>query len=506
MSEHFKVKSLPGLNISDLPEMFAGHVPVDPNGEDNLFFWLLPSRSVVRSKKTILWLNGGPGCSSFDGALMEVGPYSLTGELSFKVNPGAWNEKANLLFVDQPVGTGFSYTEGSRYLHELDEMSTHFIAFLTGFFQSFPELEKSEIYISGESYAGQFIPYIAKAVLTRNEGRGENQAPWLLKGLLIGNGWIDPEAQYESYLPYMLEQGLLSANAGNYGALQKQLGLCRTAIQMRGNQINVPECEKVLADALELSTREARDKSCINMYDIRLRDSFPECGMNWPPTVQFLEPYLRRTDVMQAFNLNHKFSKPWVECSGAVSAAMRAKHSLPAVYLLPDLLKHMRVLLFSGDKDLICNHLGTEALIAAMEWGGSMGIDADLKPWFVDGKEAGKIQTAKNLTYTLLYNASHMVPYDKPYTSRTMLHNFIFETFEIGYEEILSDGDAVENEHPKVVNHGNGNAGTSQVYVGFVIAFILLAFILLFRQLRHRSRIVRREETDIMLERLSFDS
>lgn len=80
-----------------------------------------------------------------DGALMEVGPYRLKDEETLEYNKGSWDEFANLLFVDQPVGTGFSYANTDSYLHELDEMSTHFMIFLSKFFDMFPEYERDDV-------------------------------------------------------------------------------------------------------------------------------------------------------------------------------------------------------------------------------------------------------------------------------------------------------------------------------------------------------------------------
>ena len=104
-----------------------------------------------------------------DGALMEIGPYRLKDDHTLVENEGSWHEFANVLFVDQPVGTGFSYVNTNHYLHELGEMADHFTIFLTKFFKLFPEYEADDIYISGESYAGQHIPYIEDAIHKRNE-------------------------------------------------------------------------------------------------------------------------------------------------------------------------------------------------------------------------------------------------------------------------------------------------------------------------------------------------
>lgn len=89
--------------------------------------------------RTVLWLNGGPGCSSMDGALMEIGPYRINEDETLRYNDGSWDEFANVLFVDNPVGTGFSYVDGDSYVHELDEMADQMITFLEKWFALFPE-------------------------------------------------------------------------------------------------------------------------------------------------------------------------------------------------------------------------------------------------------------------------------------------------------------------------------------------------------------------------------
>lgn len=121
------------------------HVEVDPENNGNLFFWHFQNRHIANRQRTVIWLNGGPGCSSMDGALMEVGPYRTKNDQTLEYNEGSWDEFANMLFVDQPVGTGFSYVNTDSYIHELGEMSAHFVIFLEKFFELFPEYENDDV-------------------------------------------------------------------------------------------------------------------------------------------------------------------------------------------------------------------------------------------------------------------------------------------------------------------------------------------------------------------------
>ena len=124
---------------------FNRHIGVNSEHHGNLFFWHFQNRHIANRQRTVIWLNGGPGCSSMDGALMEVGPYRLKDNEHLVYNDGAWDEFANLLFIDNPVGTGFSYVDTDSYLHELTEMANHMVIFLEKFFDMFPEYQENDV-------------------------------------------------------------------------------------------------------------------------------------------------------------------------------------------------------------------------------------------------------------------------------------------------------------------------------------------------------------------------
>ncbi|KAK0626294.1 pheromone-processing carboxypeptidase KEX1 [Immersiella caudata] len=424
------VHSLPGAPEGPLLKMHAGHIEVTPEHNGNMFFWHFQNKHIANKQRTVIWLNGGPGCSSEDGALMEIGPYRLKDQNTLVYNDGSWNEFANIMFVDNPVGTGFSYVDTDSYVHELDEMANQFVTFLEKWFALFPEYEHDDLYFAGESYAGQYIPYIAKAILDRNK-KGSTQHKWSLAGLLIGNGWISPKEQYEAYLQYGYARGIVQKNSDVANKLEVQHRICQKELAI--NEVDRSSCEAVLQEMLRLTAKPGPNGKlqCYNMYDIRLRDEFPACGMNWPPDLTSVTPYLRRKDVTDALHVNAAKNTGWHECDGAVGTQFRATKSRPSVELLPDILKEIPVILFSGAEDLICSHLGTEALISNMAWNGGRGFElspgtwAPRRAWTFEGEEAGFWQTARNLTYVLFNNSSHMVPFDYPRRTRDMLDRFM---------------------------------------------------------------------------------
>lgn len=212
-------------------------------------------------------------------------------------------------------------------------------------------------------------------------------------------------------------------------------------------------------DILRLSQNGGR---CYNMYDVRLDDSYPSCGMNWPPDLKDVKPYLRRKDVTNALHVNKDKQTGWTECSGEVGSNFKTRTSKPSIQLLPDLLQHMPVVLFSGDQDLICNHLGTEEMIHNMKWNSGQGFElspgtwAPRRDWTFEGEPAGIYQEARNLTYVLFYNSSHMVPFDYPRRSRDMLDRFMnVDIASIGGKPTDSRIDGEKGVQTSVGGHPN---------------------------------------------------
>ncbi|CAF4070502.1 unnamed protein product [Rotaria sp. Silwood2] len=376
--------------------MHAGYLPVDPKHHGALFFWHFASKYTSDKPRTVIWFNGGPGSSSLIGAWAEIGPFRFQDENTIIENNGSWHMFVNLLFVDQPVGTGFSYIDTDALIHELDEMANQFLSFLDRYIEVFPELLQNDIYLAGESFAGQYIPYIAKEILTK-------RSKLKLRGLLIGNGWIDPVTIYESYLPFAVANNLVKNNSVLYNDISNQLRICQRALS---KEVHVFEEEcylimnQILSDGAMNNHYTRKEKGrCVNVYDVRLDDTWPHCGTNWPPEMKYLTLYLHRQDVMSHIHVDSRKSE-WARFSYSIFKTFRAYHSEPSVKLLPDLLQKIPIVLYSSEYDLICNHWATEKMIDTMTWNNRTGFDmgngtlAPLVPWIVDNEPVGLIRTA----------------------------------------------------------------------------------------------------------------
>lgn len=318
-----------------------------------------------------------------------------------------------------------------------------------------------QLYIAGESYAGQHIPYVAQAILDRNARTNERK--WNLSGLVIGNGWISGPEQYLSYLQFAYKEGLITAGSDADKEIVAQQAICMRDLDNGGkDHVDTSSCERILTMILQYSQK---DDKCRNMYDVRLTDTYPSCGMNWPPDLEYVKPYLRRSDVTDALNINLDKKGGWVECNGQVGSAFSARQSKPAIKLLPGLLEKMPIVLFSGDKDLICNHIGTENLINNMEWNDGKGFEvspgvwAPRRDWTFENEAAGIWQSARNLSYVQFYNSSHMVPFDYPRRTRDMLDRFMqVDIASIGGTPSDSRIDGEKGLETSVGGHPNSTA------------------------------------------------
>ncbi|KAI5120253.1 hypothetical protein M0805_004589 [Coniferiporia weirii] len=177
--DYFLVKEpLPNVTFP-LSRGFAGNIGVNrenhPN--DTLFFWAFESKpgSLTASEDDCddtpwaIWLNGGPGASSLLGLLLENGPLHVTESGSMTPNNYSWDKLVDYVWVDQPVGTGFSTADSTGYVADEDQMGEDFVGFLTNLVKVFPSLAKRPLLLTGESYAGTYIPYIMKAIFSTEE-------------------------------------------------------------------------------------------------------------------------------------------------------------------------------------------------------------------------------------------------------------------------------------------------------------------------------------------------
>ncbi|KAJ2157796.1 hypothetical protein GGF46_004240, partial [Coemansia sp. RSA 552] len=407
---------------------YSGYV--DTAEDSHFFFWFFEARKAKRADAPIiLWMNGGPGCSSFTGLLMELGPCrAAQGGQGTEYNPYAWNEQAHVIFLDQPLNVGFSYGKGvsTSYAAGKDVYS-----FLQLFYHAFPEYAQSELHVFGESYAGHYVPATAKAIHEANLqfvedkslGRlsvAEQQKRVLpLVSIGVGNGLTDPLIQYKYYstmacnstYPPVLSQSQCDEMDGIYPTCARLIDACYRWQNSIACYPAEMYCNKMLIKY---------QQSGANPYDVRVPC---EGGGLCYPIMKDIEAYLNTPAIQKELGSD-------VDEFEACSQSTYSRFMLsgdwmrPYVREIPPLLEAgIRVLIFAGDADFICNWYGNKAWAEALEWSGHQQFASTRdEKWVVDGQSVGEARTHNNFSFLRVFGAGHMVPYDQPVAALDMIN------------------------------------------------------------------------------------
>lgn len=211
------VDSIPGYP-SNLPfRLQTGYVGVGEEEQVQLFYYFIESERDPKTDPLLLWLTGGPGCSALSGLVLETGPLnfdysdaSWRSEIpKFKLNPYSWTKAASIIFLDSPVGTGFSYATTSQGYYSDDiTASRHTYEFLRKWLLEHVEFQKNPLYIAGDSYSGITVPMVVQEVLNGNRAA---LGPLMnLKGYILGNPYTVIEDGLNSKYEFAHRVSLLS--------------------------------------------------------------------------------------------------------------------------------------------------------------------------------------------------------------------------------------------------------------------------------------------------------
>eukprot|EP00607_Mallomonas_marina_P002197 CAMPEP_0182437242 /NCGR_PEP_ID=MMETSP1167-20130531/84912_1 /TAXON_ID=2988 /ORGANISM="Mallomonas Sp, Strain CCMP3275" /LENGTH=643 /DNA_ID=CAMNT_0024630087 /DNA_START=54 /DNA_END=1985 /DNA_ORIENTATION=- len=181
-----EIISLPGWNNVLPSKHFSGYL--DGSRTSHLHYWLVLAETSPETSPLVVWFNGGPGCSSMDGFFYEHGPFEVdpSDYSVLKLRSSRWSSVANVLYIEAPVGVGFSYSDDHQYKLDDDRTALENRAALEDFFKKFPEFIGNDFYITGESYAGIYVPTLAQAILEGQDDGTYQGAK--LTGIAVGNG------------------------------------------------------------------------------------------------------------------------------------------------------------------------------------------------------------------------------------------------------------------------------------------------------------------------------
>jgi len=453
-----RITTLPGYTGSASPG-FSGYLHINGSASGttskHMHYWLVESLSedAVAIDTVSFWTNGGPGCSGLLGALTELGPFRPTADGKLVDNPYSWTKYSNFVFIEQPCGVGYSYSDDPDNDYKTDDAtsSNDFYATIQAFLVRFPQFSKSKVFLTSESYGGHYTATTAKVIVDKNT---EGKNPQInFGGFAVGNPDITSESTTPSMIQTWWGHQLLSQPLW-----ENYLSTC-----VESKKPNVQECEDLFLD-MYMKTKSLNPYALD--YPVCLADPSPFVAGRYgrmqrlallrnqlqhlspktkaamllddeyvPCEDDYMTTWLNSDNVKTALHV--KSDLEWVECSRSIhyNQLDGTKSMVPYYqYLLDGNDKYnIDILVYSGDDDSVCGTVGTQGWIYGV--GGEAKTGADWATWTVP-KDAGNSEAGqtggylvrfknKRFAFATVHGAGHEVPTYKPAAALFLFKSYI---------------------------------------------------------------------------------
>ncbi|KAK3359146.1 Alpha/Beta hydrolase protein [Lasiosphaeria hispida] len=428
----------------DAGESYAGSLPISssPSEESNLFFWFFPSTNPAAKKEIIIWLNGGPGCSSLEGFIQENGPILWQyGTYKPVANPWSWHTLTNMVWVDQPIGTGFS--TGKVTATSEEDVAKQFLGFWKNFIDTF-SMQGYKVYIAGESYAGRYCPYIANAMLDAKDPTYYNMSGMLMYSPVIAATPIQISVPIIPFVNYW--KGLFPFNdniRSDLHATDKKCGFSDYLDQYlvfppKGNLPSrlpgtdaqgqmLPVCDDIF---FSVYAAVSELNPCFDFYQVATTCPLLWDVMGFPGSFPYspagAQIYFDRADVKAAIHAPPNVT--WELCSSDDVFAGGDRSAPPILSVLPSVVDRTKnVIIGHGNLDMVLIGNGTLLALQNMTWGGKLGFQRrPTDPFYVPYSNIGTVGTdagagvfgttitERGLTFSGINLAGHMLPQYAP--------------------------------------------------------------------------------------------
>ncbi|CAN1811733.1 Serine carboxypeptidase 24 [Linum perenne] len=388
--EHDRISSLPGQPPVKFSQ-FSGYVTVNEEHGRALFYWLTEATSSSNNKPLVLWLNGGPGCSSVAyGGSEEIGPFRINKTTSsLFLNKYSWNTEANILFLESPAGVGFSYTNTTSNLQDSGDARTSqdALVFMLRWMSRFPQYKFRDFYIAGESYAGHYVPQLAKKI--HNYNKAHSKPIINLKGIMLGNAVTDNYYDGIGTVTYWWTHSMISDRS--YKSILDHCDF--------GEDKTSTKCDNAVSYAMN------REFGNIDQYSIYTPSCLhPKSGENGttsssssrflrydPCTESYAEKYYNRPDVQRAMHANVSGMIPykWTACS--------------------------------GDTDSVVPVTATRFSLSHL----NLTVKTRWYPWKSGNQVGGWTEEYEGLTFATVRGAGHEVPLFQPRRAFILFRSFL---------------------------------------------------------------------------------
>ncbi|KAL3835743.1 hypothetical protein ACJIZ3_010479 [Penstemon smallii] len=386
---------------------FSGYVSVDDNKERSLFYYFVEAEFDPASKPLVLWLNGGPGCSSLGvGAFSENGPFRPSGNNVLVRNEYSWNREANMLYLESPIGVGFSYSANSSSYDGVNDKITAWdnLVFLKNWFLKFPQYKDRSLYITGESYA-----------------------VYLLQ---LGNPVLEFATDFNSRAEFFWSHGLISDTT--YRVFTSACNYSRYVSEYYRSSLS-PICSRVMS----LVTTET--SKFVDKYDVTL----DVCISSVMSQTKVLNPqqvsetidvcvedetvnYLNRKDVQKALHARLIGVNRWLVCSNILDYEL-LDVEIPTINVVGRIIEEgIPVLVYSGDQDSVIPLTGSRELVHRLAQELKLTTTTTYRVWFAGKQVGGWTQVYGNiLSFATIRGASHEAPFSQPERSLVLFKAFL---------------------------------------------------------------------------------
>ncbi|GMI93754.1 serine carboxypeptidase-like 44 [Hibiscus trionum] len=434
-----QIGKLPGQPNVDFKQ-FSGYIDVDPIAGKSLFYYFVEAESDPINQPITIWLTGGPGCSSVGDGFVGVGPFITTNNaIGLKRNPYAWTKVSNVLFIDSPIGSGWSYSNTSGDYRVGDQSTSNdLLAFLLKWFEKYPTFKYRDLYIAGTSYAGHFVPNLANSLLEYNSQ--SHSFKFNIKGVALGNPVLrlklDLLAEHELYaskgmIPNKLYQKILRhcnrINEDNYSNNAAPWSKsCRRAMnksEMIAFNVTSVEGAKQRQFDIHRTPCDGKMEDLNSGKEVtKVVDGFDMCI---PFRTSF---YFNILQVQKAFHANRtNLGYPWMGClqkSGLVyKTTDKDIDMLPALKQI--LQQSVPITIFSGDEDGAIPMIGTFRHVEKLANDLNLNLTKN-EAWNQENKEQGWLYTFGDLlTFMTVKGANHHVPLSRPSQALFIFTNYV---------------------------------------------------------------------------------
>ncbi|EOQ99452.1 hypothetical protein E3P92_02614 [Wallemia ichthyophaga] len=423
-------------------KQYSGYI--DISDSKSLFFWFFESRADPSSDPLVMWLNGGPGCSSSTGLLTELGPCNIANDgQSTTYNDYSWNNNANLLFLDQPINVGYSYSDSDN-VNTTPAAADDVYAFLQIFFKHYSSYAHLPFSIAAESYGGRYAPLIADVINNHNQidkslyrinGSFDDFKHINLKSILLGNGLTNPKVQFPSVYDYACHgpYQIFEPNGSECANLKSKAHTCETLIDTCYKTDSRFTC---LPAALYCwsGMYGAFQQLGLNPYDVRQSCDREKDGDLCYKEMDWIQTYLNKPEVKKQLGVPKYIE--FQSCNFDVNRSFMGQgdsmHN-SADPAIPNLLDSgVSVLIYAGKADFMCNYIGNKQWVEQLSHPlGKEIAQSDDNEWYFNGRKAASYKSAKqseaHLTFLEIEEASHMVPMSQPEFSINFFNQWIFD-------------------------------------------------------------------------------